>query len=95
MQSLESTLSELADAPLLNGGMDLNPIFTSSTVFHPATTGGEFTSTGISLVHGWLVNPTSPEHAAILHVRDYDAVMNLIVEANVLTCRLLVGANAD
>jgi hypothetical protein len=95
MQSLESTPSELADAPSLNGGMDLNPVFTSSTAFHPATTGGEFASAGISLVHGWLVNPASPEHAAVSRVRDYDAAMNLIVEADVLTRGLLVGADAD
>jgi hypothetical protein len=95
MQSLESTPSKLADVPPLNGGMDLNPVFTSSTMFHPATTGGEFTSAGISLMHGWLINPTSPEHTTISCMRDYNAVMNLIVEADVLTHGLLVGANAD
>jgi ubiquitin carboxyl-terminal hydrolase MINDY-1/2 len=95
MQSLESTPSKLADMPPLNRGMDLNPIFTSSTAFHPTMTGGEFASAGISLVHGWLINPVSPEHTAVLHVRDYDAAMNLIVEADVLTCRLLMGTDAD
>jgi hypothetical protein len=77
------------------GGMDLNPVFTSSTVFHPTMTGGEFTSAGISLMHGWLINPMSPEHATISHVRDYNAAMNLIVKADVLTHGLLVGPNAD
>jgi ubiquitin carboxyl-terminal hydrolase MINDY-1/2 len=78
--------------------MDLNPVFTSPTAFHPATTGGElalFASAGISLVHGWLVDPASPEHTAVSRVRDYDAAMNLIVEADVLTRGLLVGADAD
>jgi hypothetical protein len=37
----------------------------------------------------------SPEHTTISCVRDYDTVMNLIVEADMLTHRLLVGANAD
>jgi ubiquitin carboxyl-terminal hydrolase MINDY-1/2 len=64
-------------------------------VFHPVTTGGEFASTGISLMHGWLINPVSPKHATVSHVRNYDAAMNLIVKADVLTCRLLVGADAD
>ena len=74
--------------------MDLNPVFTSSTAFRPATTGGElalFASAGISLVHGWLIDPESPEHAAVSRVRDYDSAMNLIVEADVLTRGLLVG----
>jgi ubiquitin carboxyl-terminal hydrolase MINDY-1/2 len=78
--------------------MDLNPLFSSCTAFRPATTGGElalFASAGISLVHGWLVDPASPEHAAVSRVEDYDSAVNLIVEADVLTRGLLVGADAD
>ncbi|KAH9953920.1 hypothetical protein BGW80DRAFT_450538 [Lactifluus volemus] len=84
--------------PLTTKGMDLNPLFTSSTAFRPATTGGElalFASVGISLVHGWLVDPSSPEYAAVSRVGDYDSAMNLIVEADVLTRGLLVGDNVD
>lgn len=78
--------------------MDLNPVFTSSTVFRPATTGGElalFASAGISLVHGWLIDPESPEYPAVSRVKDYDSAMNLIVEADVLTRGLLVGIEAE
>lgn len=78
--------------------MDLNPVFTSSTAFRPATTGGElalFASAGISLVHGWLIDPESAEHAAVSRVKDYDSAMNLIVEADVLTRGLLVGNGAE
>ena len=79
--------------------MDLNPVFTSTTAFRPATTGGElalFSSAGITLVHGWLVDPEGPEYAAVKRVGDYDSAMNLIVEADVLTSGLLVGTgNAD
>ena len=78
--------------------MDLNPVFTSPTTFRPATTGGElalFASAGIILVHGWLVDPDSPEHPAISRVKDYDSAVNLIVEADVLTRGLLVGNGAD
>jgi hypothetical protein len=78
--------------------MDLNPVFTSSTVFRPATTGGElalFASAGISLVHGWLIGPESPEYAAVSRVKDYDLAMNLIVEADVLTCGLFVGNGVE
>jgi hypothetical protein len=46
-------------------------------------------------MYGWLINPVSPKHATISHMRDYNAVMNLIVEADMLTCRLLVGTDAD
>ena len=78
--------------------MDLNPVFTSSTAFRPATTGGElalFASAGISLVHGWLIDPESPEYAAVTRVEDYDSAMNLIVEADVLTRGQLVGNGAE
>jgi len=82
---------------LLPEGMDLNPVFTSSTTFRPATTGGElalFSSAGIVLVHGWLVDPESPEYAAVSRVKDYDSAMNLMVEADVLTRGLLMGNGA-
>lgn len=78
--------------------MDLNPVFTSPTTFQPATTGGElalFASAGIILVHGWLVDPDSSEHAAVSRVKDYDSAVNLIVEADVLTRGLLVGNGVE
>ena len=78
--------------------MDLNPIFTSSTAFRPATTGGElalFASAGISLVHGWLIDPESPEYTAVSRVKNYDSAVNLIVEADVLTRGLLVGNGVE
>jgi ubiquitin carboxyl-terminal hydrolase MINDY-1/2 len=61
-------------------------------------TGGEFAlfaSVGISLVHSWLVDPTSPEHAAVSCVEGYNLAVNLIIKADVLTHGLLMGANAD
>ncbi|KAI9454773.1 hypothetical protein BJY52DRAFT_1205181 [Lactarius psammicola] len=87
----------LSMMPLTTKGMDLNPVFTSATAFRPATTGGElalFASAGITLVHGWLVDPASPEYAAVSHVGDYDSAVNLIVEADVLTRGLLVSDGA-
>jgi hypothetical protein len=78
--------------------MDLNPVFTSSTRFRPATTGGElalFASVGITLVHGWLVDPESSEYAAVSRVEDYDSAVNRIVEADVLTRGLLMGNSAE
>ena len=82
----------------LSEGMDLNPVFTSATAFRPATTGGElalFTSAGITLVHGWLVDPSSPEYAPVSRVGDYDSAVNLIVEADVLTRGQLVSGGGD
>jgi len=84
----------LSMMPLTKKGMDLNPVFTSATAFRPATTGGElalFASAGITLVHGWLVDPASSEYAAVSRVGDYDSAVNLIVEADVLTRGLLVS----
>ncbi|KAI0267522.1 hypothetical protein BGY98DRAFT_1024801, partial [Russula aff. rugulosa BPL654] len=68
-------------------------------LLHPAaTTDGElalFASAGISLVHGWLIDPENPEYPAVSRVKDYDSAMNLIVEADVLTCGLFVGHGAQ
>jgi hypothetical protein len=50
-----------------------------------------FASTGIDLVHGWLIDPESPKYAAVSRLQDYDSAMNLIVEADVLTRGLLVA----
>ena len=74
-------------------GMDLNPVFTSPTAFQPASTGGElalFAQAGISLVHGWLADPSSPEYSALTRARDYDAATDVIVAADVLTRGRLV-----
>lgn len=68
--------------------MDLNPLFTSMDAFRPAGTGGElklFEQTGIQLVHGWLVDPDSPEHRALSKTQDYDTSVNLLAEADHLT----------
>ncbi|EJF59158.1 hypothetical protein DICSQDRAFT_89628 [Dichomitus squalens LYAD-421 SS1] len=78
----------LSIMPATRKGMDLNPLFTGSTSFRPAGAGGElklFEQAGIKLVHGWLVDPSSPEYRAISRVEDYDSAVNLLVEADYLT----------
>ena len=72
--------------------MDLNPVFTDATAFHPSTTltgaGGElklFEQVGISLLHGWLVDPDSPEAPVLRRVQDYDSAVGLIAEVDHLT----------
>jgi hypothetical protein len=72
--------------------MDLNPVFTDATSFHPSTTltgaGGElklFQQVGISLLHGWLVDPDSPEAPVLRRVQDYDSAVGLIAEVDHLT----------
>ena len=65
--------------------MDLNPLFTGITSFRPAVSGGElklFEHAGIKLVHGWLVDPSSPEFSAVSKFEDYDTAVNLIAEAD-------------
>lgn len=68
--------------------MDLNPLFTGVTAFHPAGDGGAlklFEHAGIELVHGWLSDPESSEYQILSRTRDYDTSVNLIAEADHLT----------
>ncbi|CAL1715859.1 unnamed protein product [Somion occarium] len=79
-------------------GMDLNPVFTDATRFRPAGAGGElklFEQAGIKLLHGWLVDPDSPEYAVVSKTKDYDHSVNLIVEADHISKGRLVVAEDD
>jgi hypothetical protein len=76
----------LLPAHALAEGMDLNPLFTGATSFRPAGDGGAlklFQQAGIPLVHGWLVDPESPDAAPILsRAQDYDTAVTYIVDAD-------------
>ncbi|KAJ7692138.1 hypothetical protein B0H17DRAFT_1062018 [Mycena rosella] len=76
----------LSIMPLTQKGMDLNPLFTGATSFRPAGDGGAlklFEQAGIQLVHGWLVDPESPEAGPILaRAPDYDTAVTYIVDAD-------------
>ncbi|KAJ7315341.1 hypothetical protein DFH08DRAFT_421388 [Mycena albidolilacea] len=76
----------LSIMPLTQKGMDLNPLFTGATSFRPAGDGGAlmlFEKAGIELVHGWLVDPASPEAEAIVkRAQDYDTAVTYIVDAD-------------
>ncbi|KNZ80165.1 Protein FAM63A [Termitomyces sp. J132] len=92
----------LSIMPHTQKGLDLNPLFTSSTSFQPAnkTAGGElllFSQVGIDLVHGWLVDPDSPEARAMReeNAEDYDSAVSLIAEADHITGGLLVPIDGD
>ncbi|KAF9065195.1 hypothetical protein BDP27DRAFT_1450322 [Rhodocollybia butyracea] len=62
--------------------VELNPVFTESKSF-----GGPFGITfllgqlGIELVHGWLVDPESPEAETVSEVKDHDRAVSLIAKA--------------
>lgn len=78
--------------------MDLNPVFTSATSFHPSGLvdgdGGElklFQQVGIPLLHGWLVDPDSHEAPVLNRIKDYDSAVELIAEADHLTNGRLVS----
>jgi hypothetical protein len=78
----------LSIMPQTQKGMDLNPLFTMSTSFRPAGAGGElklFEQVGISLVHGWLVDPQSLEGKTLEKIHDYDSAVSLIAEVDHLT----------
>ena len=73
--------------------MDLNPLFTGIDSFRPAGEGGElklFEHAGIQLVHGWLVDPSTPEYNILSRAGDYDTAANLIAEADHLAKGQLV-----
>ncbi|OSC96954.1 hypothetical protein PYCCODRAFT_1420247 [Trametes coccinea BRFM310] len=85
----------LSVMPATRKGMDLNPLFTGSSLFRPAGAGGElqlFEQAGIKLVHGWLVDPSSPEYEVLSRTQDYDSSVNLLVEADYATKGNLVVA---
>lgn len=78
--------------------MDLNPLFTGAKSFRPNGTGGElklFEQVGIDLIHGWLVDPESPEAEAISHTEDYDSAVMLIAEADHVTNGRFVVDDSD
>ncbi|PFH51113.1 hypothetical protein AMATHDRAFT_143462 [Amanita thiersii Skay4041] len=85
--------ASLSVMPNTQKGMDLNPAFTSPTEFHPAGEGKElklFEQANIRLVHGWLVDPHSPEAEAVAEAQNYDNATILIAEADHLTDGRLV-----
>lgn len=79
-------------------GMDLNPVFDDAHGFRPQMRkdlgGGEglelFSHANIPLVHGWLVDPSSPEYEAVQRACDYDNSVNVVAEADHLTQGRLV-----
>ncbi|KAJ3821701.1 hypothetical protein EV361DRAFT_379281 [Lentinula raphanica] len=84
--------------PCTQKGMDLNPVFTGAKSFRPNGTGGElklFEQVGIDLVHGWLVDPESPEAEAISQTEDYDSAVMLIAEADHITKGRFVVDDSD
>ncbi|KAG9316096.1 hypothetical protein JVU11DRAFT_3770 [Chiua virens] len=87
----------LSIMPSTTKGLDLNPRFTSVTAFSPASDVGEldlFAKAGIQLVHGWVVDPESPEAEVMTQIRDYDNAVTLIADADYITKgRLLGGAD--
>ncbi|GLB44751.1 putative MINDY deubiquitinase [Lyophyllum shimeji] len=92
----------LSIMPHTQKGLDLNPSFTSPTSFLAATqtAGGElklFSQAGIDLVHGWLVDPESPEAMAMREeqTEDYDSAVALIAEADYIAGGLLVPINGN
>ncbi|KAJ3739751.1 hypothetical protein DFH05DRAFT_1453255 [Lentinula detonsa] len=84
--------------PCTQKGMDLNPLFTGAKSFRPNGIGGElklFEQVGIDLVHGWLVDPESPEAEAISQTEDYDSAVMLIAEADHITKGRFVVDDSD
>jgi ubiquitin carboxyl-terminal hydrolase MINDY-1/2 len=84
--------------PCTRTGMDLNPVFTGAKSFRPHGLGGElklFEQVGIDLVHGWLVDPESPEAGAVSRTQDYDSSVMLIAEVDHITKGRFVLDDSD
>lgn len=86
--SLEAALSIL---PSTRYGLNLNPRFGGIDGFRPASEGGElalFKTAQVPLLHGWVVDPQDEEtwHAVVEGegAGDYDAVVERVVEADVI-----------
>ncbi|KAH0833383.1 hypothetical protein J3R83DRAFT_12484 [Lanmaoa asiatica] len=88
----------LSVMPSTTKGLDLNPQFTSVAAFSPASDTGElalFAQAGIQLVHGWVVDPESPEAEVMAHIRDYDNAVTLIADADYITKGKLLAGDDD
>ncbi|KAF7294049.1 MINDY-DUB domain-containing protein [Mycena kentingensis (nom. inval.)] len=78
----------LSMMPLTQQGMDLNPQFTGVSSFRPSGDGADgalklFEQAGITLVHGWLVDPEGREAEAIAkRAPDYDTAVTFIADAD-------------
>jgi MINDY deubiquitinase len=93
-----SSISELCganwircDSPtlVLAAGMSFNPIFTSIAFRQKAGELAPFSTLGIPLVHGWLVDPASPEeYAAVSRVEDYYSAQDRITRLSRLDMNL-------
>ncbi|KAK0450321.1 uncharacterized protein EV420DRAFT_1274869 [Desarmillaria tabescens] len=83
--------------PYTQKGMDLNPLFTVPTSFRAGA--GElklFEQVGIDLVHGWLVDPESPEAEVLTRTGgDYDSAVMLIADADHTTKGQLVVGDSE
>jgi len=98
---MRSKRNVTANVLCLSEGMDLNPVFTSTTAFRPSGSiwgGGElklFEHVGIPLVHGWVVDPESSDADVLEHINDYDTAVDLIVEVDHLTNGKFVMTEID
>jgi ubiquitin carboxyl-terminal hydrolase MINDY-1/2 len=79
--------------------MDLNPLFTGAQSFRPGGQGGGelklFEQVGIELLHGWLVEPGTPEAEVLAKTEDYDNAAILVAEADHISKGQLVMDDSD
>jgi hypothetical protein len=81
--------------PSLQFGMDVNPKFTAGPTGVEYTLGlNAFDLLHIELVHGWLIQPESPEYSLIVD-RTYNQLVNLVIEGNDAGAALQQNPHAD
>eukprot|EP00980_Cylindrotheca_fusiformis_P009989 scaffold2212_cov143-Cylindrotheca_fusiformis.AAC.7 len=77
--------------PTLQFGMDVNPKFTAGPTGVEYTLGlNAFDLLNIELVHGWLIDPQSPEYT-LIGDRTYNQLINAVIEGNDASAALQTG----
>jgi hypothetical protein len=81
--------------PSLQFGMDVNPKFTAGPTGVEYTVGlNAFDLLHIELVHGWLIQPESPEYVLIVD-KTYNQLVNVVIEGNDAGTTLQQNPHAD
>ena len=79
----------LTHIPRFQAGMDVNPKFTQGcTGYEPTAELGAFEMLGVTLVHGWLVDPRDEVTFVALQDKTYNELVEIIIEGNEATSKL-------
>lgn len=75
----EETQAILNLLPSLNEGLNVDPHFAGG--FTPSVEVSVFDVFGLKIVHGWIIDPQSPEYANVIKHNSYEEAQGVLVEA--------------